>query len=243
MTLDVKAYIQACSVCARCKPSRSAPSGTLLPLPIPQASWTHISMDFITDLPRSSGCTVIWVVVDRFSKMAHFVPLPGLPSARELADLFLNHVFRLHGAADDIASDRGVQFISRFWRSFCLRLGIKLSFSSWFHPETNGQTERTNQTLEQYLRCFVSDCQEEWPHINPSRRWLITTLSMLPLRCLRSGVWGAGILDSLLWPGLPLTHRWWINGSRIDDLFGRWHGGISVVRWRSRRSLLIVIAL
>lgn len=146
-------------------------------------------MDFITDLPRSSGSTVIWVVVDRFSKMAHFIPLPGLPSARELADLFLNHVFRLHGAPDDIVSDRGVQFISRFWRSFCSRLGINLSFSSGFHPETNGQTERTNQTLEQYLRCFVSDCQEEWAAYLPFAEVAYNnsehaSTKMSPFRCV-----------------------------------------------------------
>ncbi|XP_073427382.1 uncharacterized protein [Dendrobates tinctorius] len=122
----------------------------------------HISMDFITDLPPSEGKTCIWVVVDRFSKQCHFVPLSGLPNSETLSKLFIVHVIRLHGAPENIVSDRGTQFVSKFWRAFCKRIGIELSFSSAYHPETNGQTERTNQALEQYLRCYVSEHQSDW---------------------------------------------------------------------------------
>ncbi|CAJ0966345.1 unnamed protein product [Ranitomeya imitator] len=111
--------------------------------------------------------SVIWVVCDRFSKMIHLVPLSKLPSSSDLVPLFFQHVVRLHGIPENIVSDRGSQFVSRFWRAFCARMGIDLSFSSAFHPQTNGQTERTNQTLETYLRCFVSADQDDWVSFLP----------------------------------------------------------------------------
>ena len=159
---SVEGFVAACETCARAKVPRSPPSGPLLPLPIPSRPWTHLSMDFITDLPRSSGKSVILVVVDRFSKMVHFIPFPGLPNAKTLAQAFVDHIVKLHGIPSDIVSDRGTQFVSRFWKAFCSRLGIRLSFSSAFHPQSNGQTERVNQNLETYLRCFVAENQEDW---------------------------------------------------------------------------------
>ena len=119
-------------------------------------------MDFITGLPVSEGNTAILVVVDRFSKAAHFIALPKLPSAPETARLVINHVFRLHGLPQDVVSDRGPQFVARFWRSFCSQLGASVSLSSGFHPETNGQTERTNQTLENTLRCLAASNTTSW---------------------------------------------------------------------------------
>uniref|UniRef100_A0A803JWS4 Integrase catalytic domain-containing protein n=1 Tax=Xenopus tropicalis TaxID=8364 RepID=A0A803JWS4_XENTR len=99
--------------------------------------------------------------------MAHFIPLPQLPSAKILADLFVTHIFKFHGFPENIVSDRGVQFVSRFWRAFCSLVGTDLSFSSAYHPQTNGQTERVNQSLEQYLRCYVSDNQSSWSELLP----------------------------------------------------------------------------
>ncbi|XP_044141603.1 uncharacterized protein LOC122931595, partial [Bufo gargarizans] len=142
---SVEGFVAACETCARAKVPHSRPSGPLLPLPIPSRPWTHLSMDFIMDLPRSSGKTVILVVVDRFSKMVHFIPFPGLPNAKTLAQAFIDHIVKLHGIPSDIVSDRGTQFVSRFWKAFCSRLGVRLSFSSAFHPQSNGQTERVNQ--------------------------------------------------------------------------------------------------
>ena len=101
------------------KSARHAPSGLLQPLPIAHRPWSHISLDFVTGLPPSDGNTTILTVVDRFSKSAHFIPLPKLPSAKETAELMLQHVFRLYGLPNDIVSDRGPQFTSRFWREFC----------------------------------------------------------------------------------------------------------------------------
>lgn len=119
-------------------------------------------MDFIVDLPPSQACTTIMVVVDRCTKMSHFIPTSGLPTAQKTSELFLQHVFRLHGLSDSIVSDRGAQFTSRFWTQFCRSLHITRSLSSAYHPQSNGQTERTNQTLEQFLRCYTSHLQDDW---------------------------------------------------------------------------------
>jgi len=111
-------------------------------------------MDFVTRLPVSKGNTTVLTVVDRFSKMTHFIALPKLPSAKETAEIMMTHVFRIHGFPRDIVSDRGPQFISRFWREFCRLIGATASLTS--HTEANGQTERLNQQLETGLRCLVS---------------------------------------------------------------------------------------
>uniref|UniRef100_A0A4W5P1G0 Integrase catalytic domain-containing protein n=1 Tax=Hucho hucho TaxID=62062 RepID=A0A4W5P1G0_9TELE len=162
MTREVRSFVQACPVCAQQKSSNQRPAGLLHPLPIPQRPWSHISMDFVTGLPASEGNTVVLVVVDRFSKAAHFIPLPKLPSAKETADLILQNVVRIHGTPVDIVSDRGPQFMSRYWKAFWSLLGSSVSLSSGFHPQSNGQTEWINQELEKYLCCFTSHQPSSW---------------------------------------------------------------------------------
>ncbi|XDV37137.1 hypothetical protein PO909_006790 [Leuciscus waleckii] len=108
------------------------------------------------------GHTVVLTVVDRFSKAAHSIPLPKLPSAKETALTVVDHVFRLHGLPIDVVSDRGPQFVSKFWREFCKLLGATVSLSSGFHPQSNGQTERANQDLERVLRCLVPKNPSSW---------------------------------------------------------------------------------
>ena len=162
MAADTQSFVRACAVCARNKTPNLRPSGLLQPLPVPRRPWSHISIDFVTGLPSSEGMTVILTIVDRFSKMVHFVPAPKLPSAKETAQLMIDHVFRLHGLPLDVVSDRGPQFSSRFWRAFCSLLGASTSLSSGFHPQSNGQTERVNQDLEVALRCLVSDNPSSW---------------------------------------------------------------------------------
>uniref|UniRef100_A0A8D0CYT6 Gypsy retrotransposon integrase-like protein 1 n=1 Tax=Sander lucioperca TaxID=283035 RepID=A0A8D0CYT6_SANLU len=120
---SVKEYVAACPVCAQHKSLHQPPAGLLHPLPVPSRPWSDISLDFVTGLPLSEGNTTILTIVDRFSKMVHFVPLPKLPSAKELAEVMLSNVFKLHGLPRDVVSDRGPQFISRFWRAFCNLLG------------------------------------------------------------------------------------------------------------------------
>ena len=163
----VKDFCDSCDTCARAKTPRHKSHGLLMPLPIPTRPWSSLSMDFIVELPNSVGMTTILTIVDRWTKMAHFIPIESLPSAEETAELFINHVLRLHGLPDEIISDRGSQFTSRFWKRFLELLGIKQSMSSAYHPQTDGQTERTNQTLEQYLRCFISYHQDNWVSLLP----------------------------------------------------------------------------
>ncbi|KAK7929110.1 hypothetical protein WMY93_005505 [Mugilogobius chulae] len=162
MERDTRDYVLACTVCARNKTSNQKPAGRLHPLPVPSRPWSHIAIDFVSGLPVSHGKAVILTIIDRFSKSVHFVPLEKLPSALETADLLVQHVFRLHGTPLDIVSDRGPQFISQVWRGFCQALGAKVSLSSGFHPQTNGQCERANQNLEASLRCVASQNPSDW---------------------------------------------------------------------------------
>uniref|UniRef100_A0A803TTM2 Gypsy retrotransposon integrase-like protein 1 n=1 Tax=Anolis carolinensis TaxID=28377 RepID=A0A803TTM2_ANOCA len=164
---DVEKYVNTCPVCQRSKTRREKPSGLLHSLPIPSRPWEIISADFITDLPPSLGFTTILVVVDLFTKLAHFIPCDGLPTAKETADLFLQHVFRLHGLPKSLVTDRGSQFTSRFWKALQKLLGIDSRLSSAHHPQTDGQTECTNATLEQYLRCYVNYQQDNWASLLP----------------------------------------------------------------------------
>lgn len=159
---DTRKFVNACPVCIQHKPSHQAPAGLLQPLPMPHRPWSHISLDFVTGLPLSNGHSAILTVVDRFSKMANFGALPKLPSAKETAELMLQHVFRLHGLPVDMVSDRGPPFTSRFWREFCTLIGATVSLPSGFHPQSNGQMERVNQELETALRCMVSQNLSSW---------------------------------------------------------------------------------
>ncbi len=162
MARDIRDFVLACSVCARGKTSNRPPEGLLQPLSVPSRPWSHIALDFVTALPPSQGNTVVLTVVDRFSKAAHFIPLPKLPSAKETAVTIVDHVFRIHGLPMDVVSDRGPQFVSKFWREFCRLLGARVSLSSGFHPQSNGQMERANQDLERVLRCLVTQNPASW---------------------------------------------------------------------------------
>ena len=159
----VKDYVSSCDTCQRSKVSRQKPSGFLQPLPIPEKPWTSISWDFITDLPRTTnGNTCILVVVDRLTKEAHFIPCENEITAPHLASLFLQHIYRIHGLPTDIVSDRGSLFTSKFWKSFVKLLDIQPNFSTAFHPQSDGQTEIVNATLEQYLRIYCNYQQDDW---------------------------------------------------------------------------------
>uniref|UniRef100_A0A8C5QSG8 Gypsy retrotransposon integrase-like protein 1 n=1 Tax=Leptobrachium leishanense TaxID=445787 RepID=A0A8C5QSG8_9ANUR len=162
MSRTITEYITNCPICIRMKTSRHRPQGLLHPLPVPSVPWSDIAMDFIVELPKSSKHDTVMVVVDRFTKMAHFIPLVGLPTATETASVFIKEIFRLHGLPSTIVTDRGTQFTARFWRAFCKGLHITQALTSAYHPQANGQTERTNGILEQYLRCYISHLQHDW---------------------------------------------------------------------------------
>lgn len=165
LSTDVATFVQACHLCKRTKNARHAPSGFLDPLPVPFRPWTDISVDFVGPLPvcTRNGLNYehILVVVDRLTKMRHFIPVPDT-KAETLADAFVGIVYRLHGTPTTIVSDRGTQFISTFWRELSRRLGVTLRTSSAYHPESDGQTEIVNAGMEQYLRSYCSFYQDDW---------------------------------------------------------------------------------
>jgi len=163
VTREVKRYVEGCDACQRNKNRTEQPAGKLMPNSIPDKAWTHISADFITKLPLAQGYDSILVVVDWFTKMAHFVPTTEKTTAEGLARLFRDNVWRLHGLPKSIIFNRGPQFAAELMRELNEMLGIKTKLSMAFHPQTDGQTERMNQELEQYLCMFIDHCQEQWP--------------------------------------------------------------------------------
>ena len=179
MKKEVEEFCAACQVCGRSKSSRHRPYGPLMPLAIAERPWSSVTMDFITDLPLSNGMTCVFTIVDRMSKMAHFIPIPKIPDAEETASLFLREVVRLHGLPNEVISDRGSQFVSNFWKRLLELLDIKQCLSSAYHPQSDGQSERANQVLQQYLRCFISYNQDNWTQLLPLAEFTINnTLSV-----------------------------------------------------------------
>jgi RNase H-like domain found in reverse transcriptase/Reverse transcriptase (RNA-dependent DNA polymerase)/Integrase zinc binding domain/Chromo (CHRromatin Organisation MOdifier) domain len=158
-------FVKDCALCFRTKTPRSAPPGFLKPLELAARPWTDISIDYIVELPQCVRNGKIYrhilVVVDRLTKMRHFIPVTGL-TTEELVDAFIDNVYKLHGASDNVVSDRGSQFVSDFWRRLSERLKTVLRPSSAFHPETDGQTEIVNASVNKYLRGFVSFTQDDW---------------------------------------------------------------------------------
>ena len=155
MATAVDTYVRSCDSCARNKVVRHAPYGLLSPLPIPTRPWSSVSLDWITDLPPSHYHDAILVVVDRLTKQTLFIPTTKSMAAPDVADLFLQHVVRVHGLPETLVSDRDPVFTSHFWRRLLELCGIRANRSSAFHPQTDGQTERMNSVLEQYLRIYT----------------------------------------------------------------------------------------
>lgn len=163
MKKQVVEYLARCLECQQIKAEHQHPAGLLQPLPIPEWKWETISMDFITGLPRTKkGNDSIMVVVDKLSKAAHFIPVQSTYKAVQIAHLFMQNVFRLHGLPKVIISDRDVKFTSTFWRTLFAELGTQLNFSTAYHPQTDGQTERVNQVLEDMLRAYVILKPGQW---------------------------------------------------------------------------------
>jgi hypothetical protein len=133
-----------------------------MPNRIPDRRWQVISVDLIVELPESRGYNAIMVVVDRLSKRAHLIPTTNEVDSIGIARLFRDHVWKLHGIPEEVISDRGPQFVSQFMHELSKFLDIKIAASTTFHPQTDGQTERVNQEIEQYLRVFVNQCQDDW---------------------------------------------------------------------------------
>ena len=153
---EVKQYVEGCDQYQRMKNRAEMPAGKLRPNQVLEKLWQHISVDFIMKLPVSKGHDLILVVCDRFSKMSHFVVTTEKTTAERLARLFRDNVWKLHRLPESVISDRGPQFAACLTRELNKMLGIETKLSMAYHPETDGQTERTNQELEQYLRMYVN---------------------------------------------------------------------------------------
>jgi hypothetical protein len=163
---DVAAHVAMCDVCQRVKAEHQRPAGLLHPLKIPEWKWEEIGMNFIVGLPRTSaGYDSIWV--DRLTIVAHFIPVKTTYSGAKLAELYMARIVCLHGVPKKIVSDRGSQFTSRYWKKLHESLDTRLNFSSAYHPQTDGQIERTNQLLEDMLRACALKHGGSWDESLP----------------------------------------------------------------------------
>ncbi len=160
--VDVRRYVESCDLCQRTKAKRSKPQGLLSPNPIPKYPWQRITVDLITELPFSLGYDAIMVVVDRLTKMIRLIPTYTSLTSEGAARLYRDHVWKDFGLPESVISDRGTIFVSKFMQALNDLLGIKTNISTAYHPQTDGQTERVNQEVEQYLRIFVNYRQDNW---------------------------------------------------------------------------------
>uniref|UniRef100_A0A9J8A0T7 Gypsy retrotransposon integrase-like protein 1 n=1 Tax=Cyprinus carpio carpio TaxID=630221 RepID=A0A9J8A0T7_CYPCA len=219
MQEDIKEFIQGCALCAMTKVPRHLPTGKLLPLPIPHCPWSHIGLDFITNLPASDGNTCILVAIDRFSKACRLIPLKGLPTAFETAELLFNHVFRNFGIPEDIVSDRGPQFISRVWKSFLALLNVTVSLTSGYHPQANGQTERKIQDISRFLRTFCHRNQNLWNRYlvwaeYPQNSLRQTSTNLTPFQCILG--YQPPLFPWSVEPSeVPAVNAWFRNSERV----------------------------
>ncbi|GKA36341.1 putative reverse transcriptase domain-containing protein [Tanacetum coccineum] len=163
MKADIATYVSKCLTCAKVKAEHQRQSGLLVQPEIPQWKWDNITMDFVTKLPKSSqGYDTIWVIVDRLTKSAIFIPMKETDPLEKLARMYLKEVVTRHGIPVSIICDRDPRFASNFWRSLQKALGTSLDMSTAYHPQTDGQSERTIQTLEDMLRACVIDFGNGW---------------------------------------------------------------------------------
>ena len=160
---SVARKVAQCDTCQRIKIEHQKPAGLVRPLEIPEWKWEHVTMDFVTGFPKGQkGNDAIWVVVDRLTKSAHFLPTRMDRPVRKFAEQYIGEIIRLHGTPVSIVSDRDPRFTSRFWGSLQECLGTQLNLSTAYHPQTDGQSERTIQTLEDMLRSCALDFEGNW---------------------------------------------------------------------------------
>ena len=158
MKREIAQFMNECDVYRRVKAEHQRPAGLLQPLAILEWKFVHTEMDFVTGFPKSKrGNDAIFVVIDKLTKVAHFLPIKESITAAQLAELYTSRIVSMHGTPQVISSDRGSIFTSKFWDSFQKAMGTNIRFSIAFHPQTSGQVERVNQILEDMLRaCVIS---------------------------------------------------------------------------------------
>jgi hypothetical protein len=183
MKVAVEEFVKQCTICQQAKHENCKTPGLLQPLQPPSAPWQSVSMDFITGLPKSGGYEVILVVVDRYNKYAHFLPLKHPFTAPQVAQTFFDNVVKLHSLPSSIVSDRDNIFTSAFWKSLFTNLHTQLNLSTAYHPQSDGQTERVNQCLELYLRCSVAASPKQWVKWLPLAEYWYNTCYHTTLGC------------------------------------------------------------
>uniref|UniRef100_A0A1J3E356 Transposon Ty3-I Gag-Pol polyprotein n=1 Tax=Noccaea caerulescens TaxID=107243 RepID=A0A1J3E356_NOCCA len=218
---------RVCNRCTTCKLSKSTgqSQGMYTPLPIPSAPWTDISMDFVLGLPRTrKGSDSVFVVVDRFSKMAHFIPCHKTDDASNIADLFFREIVRLHGMPRTIVSDRDTKFLSYFWKTLWTKLGTKHCFSTTCHPQSDGQTEVVNRTLGTLLRAVIKKNLKTWedclPHVEFAYNHAVHSATLFSPFQL---VYGFNPLTPLDLTPLPLSERVSMDGQKKAELVKKMH--------------------
>jgi hypothetical protein len=163
MKRDVIEYVVFCDTCQRVKAEYQRPTELLQPLQVPEWKWEEIAMDFIVGLSRTQlSYDSIWVIVYRLTKVAHFIPVKTTYSGSQLAELYMSRIVCLYVVLKKIVSDRGTQFTSKFWERLHETLDTQLRFSSAYHPQTDGQTKRVNQILEDMIRAYVLQYGRSW---------------------------------------------------------------------------------
>lgn len=167
MHKDVKEFVQQCLTCQQAKSGTMLPSRLLQPLPIPMQIWEDLAMDFIIGLPPSNGFTVILVVIDRLSKYAHFFTLKSDYNSKQVAEVFVKNIVKLHGFPKSIVSDRDKAFTSQFWQQMFKLSGTTINLTIAYHPQSDDQSKALNKCLEMYLRCFTHDSPKEWAKLLP----------------------------------------------------------------------------
>jgi hypothetical protein len=210
MKIATKTFVRSCASCQQAKPNKAEYPGLLSPLPIPEGAWHIISLDFIEGLPTSGKDNCILVVVDKFSKYAHFVPLHHPFTVAVVAQQFLHQVYRVHGMAMAIILDRDHIFTSQLWQEFFRLANVKLQMSSAYHPQTDGQIERVNQCLETFLCYFVHAWPKHWiKWVSLAEFWYNThyhtSLDMSPFEVLyghKPRFFGLQVEDSCQVPNL-----------------------------------------
>lgn len=183
MNVEVQAYVRNFAVCQKNKNDLAAKPGLLQPLPVPNGVWESIGMDFIEGLPPSGGKHCILVVVDRLSKNAHFISLSHPYTAIDVAQAYLDNIFKLHGLPKDIVSDRDPTFLRKVRRKLFRVQGVDLKRSTAYHPQTDGQTEATNKTLETYLRCMTAEAPQSWSKWLTLAEWWYNTTYHSAIKC------------------------------------------------------------
>ncbi|WVZ84775.1 hypothetical protein U9M48_031765 [Paspalum notatum var. saurae] len=168
MKREIAKYVSECDVCQRVKADHLKPAGMLQPLKVPAWKWEDVHMDFIVGLPcTQKGYDSIWVIIDRLTKSAHFLPVKTHYTAATYAELYISRIVSLHGVPQTITSDKGSLFVSRFWEHLQTALGTILIWSSAYHPQTSGQVERVNQILEDVLRACALTYSTKWDECLP----------------------------------------------------------------------------